>query len=165
MNIKIYIPILSFLLLSSCSSTPHYTYYHKEQSIYPGIAKGKNTRWIKQQLWAQFHHWKGTPYRYGGTGRKGIDCSAFVQRTFREKFGIHIPRTTWTQVKKGRYVAKNRLRPGDIIFFRIGRHSRHDGIYLGNHQFMHASSSRGVAISDLRRRYWIQHYWTSRRII
>lgn len=164
MKLKLLSSSIALLLVSSCSHQLDHRYYRQTHSPAYHVSL-KNERYIKQQLWAQFHEWKGTPYRYGGTSRNGIDCSAFVQKTFREKLGINLPRTTWTQVKKGHYVPKYKLRPGDIVFFKTGRHSRHDGIYLGHYKFMHASSSRGVAISDLRRKYWIRHYWTSRRII
>lgn len=108
--------------------------------------------------------WIGTPYRWGGTTRRGIDCSAFVQTILRDALDIRITRTTASQVHEGESVRRENLLPGDLVFFRR-RGTRHVGIYLGNNEFIHASSSRGVTISDLSRGYYNRHYWTSRRII
>lgn len=108
--------------------------------------------------------WIGTPYRWGGNTRRGIDCSAFVQTIMRDALDLNITRTTASQVHEGESVRREDLLPGDLVFFRR-RGTRHVGIYLGNDEFIHASSSRGVTISNLSQGYYNRHYWTSRRII
>ena len=108
--------------------------------------------------------WIGIPYRWGGTTRRGIDCSSFVQQYVRATMDISLPRTTATQRYEGVHVAKADLVPGDLVFFRR-RGTRHVGVYLGDGDFIHASSSRGVTISKMSNSYWRRHYWMSRRVL
>ena len=108
--------------------------------------------------------WLGIPYRWGGTSRRGIDCSAFVQQYVRENLAIELPRTTASQRYEGVSIDRDQLQSGDLVFFRR-RGVRHVGVYLSDGEFIHASSSRGVTISSLSNSYWNQHYWMSRRIL
>ncbi|HMB89371.1 MAG TPA: NlpC/P60 family protein, partial [Rhodothermales bacterium] len=109
--------------------------------------------------------WRGTPYRYGGTTRDGIDCSAFVQVVYGDVFGIDLPRATAQQVHEGEMINHRDLRPGDLVFFKTRPRTRHVGIYLGEGEFAHASTSQGVMISHLSESYWRTRFWTSRRIL
>ncbi|MDN3556354.1 C40 family peptidase [Halomonas maura] len=118
---------------------------------------------IRRALMAQHKRWLGTPYRLGGTTRRGIDCSALVQHVFADTFRLPLPRTTRQQVYEGEPVARDALRPGDLVFFRPPGVSRHVGIYVGEGRFLHASTSRGVKLSSLDNRYWRRHYWQARR--
>lgn len=111
-----------------------------------------------------YHNWKGTPYRYGGSSKKGIDCSAFVQVGYSSVYQKMLPRTTLELVKKGKQVKRHTAKEGDLVFFRTGRNSRHVGIYLGNSEFLHASQSKGVIISRLDNPYWKRHFWQIRRL-
>ncbi|SMY16363.1 NlpC/P60 family protein [Photobacterium aquimaris] len=111
-----------------------------------------------------YHTWKGTPYRYGGSSKKGIDCSAFVQVGYSSVYQKILPRTTLELVKKGKQVKRHTAKEGDLVFFRTGRNSRHVGIYLGNSEFLHASQSKGVIISRLDNPYWKRHFWQIRRL-
>lgn len=113
----------------------------------------------------EFFHWKGTPYRLGGDSKRGIDCSALVKNVYRDSFNLTLPRTTETQVKKGYLVYKDQLQVGDLVFFKTGWSTRHVGIYMGNNQFMHASTSKGVITSSLDNVYWKEKYWQARRIL
>lgn len=108
--------------------------------------------------------WLGIPYRYGGTTRSGIDCSAFVQSYMDDVLGLELPRTTATQVLEGTEIDKEDLRPGDLVFF-LRRRTRHVGVYLGDSEFIHASSSNGVIVSRLDEGYYQRHYWTARRVL
>ena len=119
---------------------------------------------IETTLRAEGPSWIGIPYRWGGTSRRGIDCSAFVQQYVRTTLGIELPRTTAGQRYEGISIQKDQLIPGDLVFFRR-RGTRHVGVYLGDGEFIHASSSRGVTISELDSTYWTRYYWMSRRII
>jgi cell wall-associated NlpC family hydrolase len=109
-------------------------------------------------------NWIGIPYRWGGSTRRGIDCSAFVQQYVRETLGIELPRTTASQRYEGVPIDKDELQAGDLVFFRR-RGVRHVGVYLSEGDFIHASSSRGVTISNHSSSYWTRHYWMSRRIV
>lgn len=119
---------------------------------------------VRDALYAQHLEWAGTPYRYGGLSRRGIDCSGFVYRIFDAQFGLLLPRTTQEQIKAGRLVARDALRPGDLIFFKTGWKTLHVGIYIEASRFLQASTSSGVVISDLRNPYWASHYLQARRV-
>ncbi len=119
---------------------------------------------IKSKLMDQYASWKGVRYRLGGDSRKGIDCSAFVQRTFREQFGMELPRSTYEQQETGTQVQRGKLRPGDLVLFRAGSTGRHVGIYIGNNQFVHASTRAGVMISSMDEVYWNKRYQEARRV-
>lgn len=120
---------------------------------------------IKSRILDQYSSWKGVRYRLGGASKKGVDCSAFVQITFREQFGLNLPRTTLGLRTQGTSVPKSQLKPGDLVMFNTSKTTRHVGIYLGNDKFVHASSSRGVMISDLKDGYWAKRYTQSRRVL
>lgn len=107
----------------------------------------------------------GTPYKYGGTTSKGFDCSGYTQVVFKNS-GISIPRTTGSQYASGKSVAKKDLKTGDLVFFNTtGRGVSHVGIYVGNSNFIHASTSQGVMISSINDPYyWGKRYLGARRV-
>lgn len=96
----------------------------------------------------------GTPYRYGGMNKNGIDCSALIVRAF-QKNNHELPRTSYAQSKLGIKIKKKKADIGDLIFFKTSRRNviSHVGIIVenknGSIKFIHASSSRGVTISSL----------------
>ncbi|MGN2498895.1 bifunctional murein DD-endopeptidase/murein LD-carboxypeptidase [Serratia nevei] len=120
---------------------------------------------VKSKIMDQYADWKGVRYRLGGDTKRGIDCSAFVQRTFREQFGMDLPRSTYEQEDLGKKIQRTKLRAGDLVLFRAGSTGRHVGIYLGNDQFVHASTSSGVMISKLTDNYWNKRYREARRVL
>lgn len=120
---------------------------------------------VKSRIMEQYGDWKGVRYRLGGDNKRGIDCSAFVQRTFREQFGLNLPRSTSKQQDTGMGISRNKLKPGDLVLFRAGSAGRHVGIYLGNDHFVHASTSSGVMISSLNDSYWKSRYREARRVL
>lgn len=118
------------------------------------------------QLNEQLSQWHGTPYRYGGMGRGGVDCSGFVYLTFRDRFDLQLPRTTVAQTDIGTRISKDELLPGDLVFFKTGsgENGLHVGIYDTDDQFIHASTSQGVIRSSLNNIYWKKVFWQARRI-
>ncbi|WP_337261722.1 MULTISPECIES: bifunctional murein DD-endopeptidase/murein LD-carboxypeptidase [unclassified Serratia (in: enterobacteria)] len=120
---------------------------------------------IKSKIMDQYADWKGVRYRLGGDTKRGIDCSGFVQRTFREQFGMDLPRSTYEQEDMGKKIQRTKLRPGDLVLFRAGSTGRHVGIYLGNDKFVHASTSSGVTISSMNETYWDKRYREARRVL
>lgn len=113
----------------------------------------------------------GTPYRYGGMSRRGIDCSAFVLSAYREALGVELPRVAASQATEGERVEKSELQKGDLIFFANHRRISHVGIVEsvsedGEIFFIHASSSQGVTITSLdKSSYWSKRFRYAKRII
>ena len=106
----------------------------------------------------------GVPYKLGGSTLKGIDCSAFVRKIY-EVFNIQLPRTTREQFSVGKKVQKHQLEEGDLVFFREGGNRAHVGIYVGENQFVHASSySREVKIDYLNTPYYSKRFLRGVRV-
>ena len=108
----------------------------------------------------------GVPYKWGGTTPKGFDCSGYVQYVF-NKHGIEIPRTSSSQYYElTRKVSKANLQPGDLVFFNTsGKGVSHVGIYIGDGQFIHSGTTKGVVIADLFGAYWSSLYLGARRVL
>jgi cell wall-associated NlpC family hydrolase len=107
----------------------------------------------------------GTPYRFGGEGPTGIDCSSFVQQVFREH-QIELPRTAREQSKLGSEVAPGDLRKGDLVFFQTyASYPSHVGIYLGDGKMIHASSGKGeVTVSDINSDFYRSRFLGAKRV-
>lgn len=123
-----------------------------------------NPRWVKQILYAQYNEWKTVKYKPGGLSKGGVDCSGLVYLTFDARLGIKLPRSTDAQVNTGPTIATRDLVPGDLVFFKTGKNTRHVGIYIEDGKFLHASTEKGVMISRLDDEYWARTYWKSIRI-
>ena len=161
--------VLLFLLLTGCASAP----VNKAKVAVKGNKiSTQNTQQNMQSsdllyilLRNEYIYWQGTPYHLGGESLQGVDCSSLVKQVFKSSFNIVLPRTTSLQVQKGYSIKKLHLQVGDLVFFKTGWKTRHVGIYMGENQFFHASTSKGVIISDLDNVYWNKKYWQSRRVI
>lgn len=117
-------------------------------------------------LIAEAGKWIGTPYRYGGEERSGADCSGFVMKVFDRSLGEKLPRSSREQRDYCHKINRGELLPGDLLFFATGSNRNrvsHVGLYIGNDEIIHASTSRGVIVSDLRSKYWREHYHSSGR--
>jgi probable lipoprotein NlpC len=147
---------LIFLLsvgLSSCSSSKKI----RQQNIEKVISTAKSYR--------------GTPYRYGGTTRSGIDCSALIFHSY-QSVGIQLPRTSAEQSQIGKKVAGRNLKKGDLVFFATGKKRRavtHSGIVTESSgrgvYFIHSSTSLGVTEDNLSNAYWNKAFRYGRRIM
>lgn len=117
------------------------------------------------KLFQFVYDWIGTPYRFGGSSRNGIDCSAFTKELYSKVFNLTIRRNSRDIFSMVSPVKKDELKEGDLVFFKI--HSRsisHVGIYLGNNRFAHASS-KGVAISSLNDDYYTRYFYRGGRLL
>ncbi|MBP2116184.1 MULTISPECIES: C40 family peptidase [Paenibacillus] len=107
----------------------------------------------------------GTKYVSGGTSTNGFDCSGFTMYVF-DKIGINLPHQSGSQYQMGSAVSRDEMRPGDLVFFNTsGKGISHVGIYVGDGEFAHASSSRGVTISSLSDSYYVNRYVGAKRIM
>lgn len=128
---------------------------------------GEKSSATEHRLIDAARRWLGTPYRYGGNSRKGIDCSGFTCAVFKEVTGIKLPRSAREQADFCRRIDRRDLREGDLVFFTSkGGSSRinHVAIFIGNNKIIHATSSQGVAVSDLDESYWSSHYHRCGRV-
>ena len=110
------------------------------------------------RLYAFIDEWIGTPYKFGGEDKEGIDCSGLSQTLEQEVFGINIPRTTGQQVNIIKRKYEEELAEGDLVFFDYdGKKFSHVGVYLQNGYYVHASS-HGVMITQLHDPYTYKYF-------
>jgi len=147
--------ILIILSLTSCVSTKK---LNTKESISSVINKART--------------YIGTPYKWGGTSSKGIDCSGLLVRSF-QSIEINIPRTTSEQIYLGKKINLKKSKEGDLVFFAFGKKKRkvtHVGLIsdvksTNNIDFIHASSSKGVIETKLNREYYLKRIRAIRRIL
>lgn len=157
-NMKRIIPVMAFVLallvMSGCHSSR--TTVRGSQAVTtqppPEQPKGRN-----EQIVATAMAWLGTPYKYGGNDREGVDCSGLTCAVYLEATGTRLPRNSAEQASWCRRTPRSKLRPGDLIFFTSkpkGNRINHVALYIGDNRVIHATTSRGVVISDLDETYW-----------
>jgi probable lipoprotein NlpC len=111
------------------------------------------------RLYAFIDIWMGTPYRFGGQDRDGVDCSGLTQLLEQQVYGLNIPRSTGEQIGVIKRKYEEELNEGDLVFFDYdGKKFSHVGVYLQNGYYVHASSSKGVTISKLRDPYTYKYF-------
>lgn len=122
---------------------------------------------IAKKIASDAHNYIGSRYVYGTSGPHTFDCSGFTSYLYKQ-YGIALPRTSTSQGQIGTYVDKSALTHGDIVCFsnRSDRRINHVGIYVGDGNFIHASTSvRGVVMDSLYSNYYLNHYITARRVM
>ncbi len=111
----------------------------------------------------------GSPYKMGGTDpEKGVDCSGFVRHVYKRTEEIELPHNARAISQKGETVARDDLKPGDLVFFNTLRKPfSHVGIYAGEGKFVHAASSRSkvVMVSNMEDGYWGKRFNGARRVL
>lgn len=130
--------------------------YYQRQSQRFGYALNGNEN---PALLDEISRWLGTPYMYGGTTTVGVDCSGLALNVYRVVYNINLERVTVNMAQRTRRITRNQLREGDLLFFKIDNpRVSHVGIYISNNKFVHASTSRGVIISDITDDYYIRRF-------
>lgn len=134
-------------------------------------SKKKVTSEPFNQVISTARSYTGTPYRFGGTTRAGMDCSALVYHSF-YSVGITMPRMSSDQSKMGKGIRTNEIKPGDVLFFATGKRKKqvtHSGIVtetsMGDVRFIHSSTSLGVSEDYLSNRYWSKAFLFARRVL
>lgn len=122
-----------------------------------------------KKLYKELKSWLGTPYAYAMQEKGvGTDCSGMVMMVYQEVYGIQLNRNSAKMLEINcRIIDLDELKEGDLVFFctssEEGRVS-HVGIYLKENKFVHASSSRGVVVDDLRQNYYANHFHSAARV-
>lgn len=118
------------------------------------------------KLYKFIYEWIGTPYSFGGNTKRGIDCSAFTKAIYDKVFNKSILRNSRDIFSMTDPLSKDELKEGDLVFFKIkSRSISHVGVYLGDNRFAHASSTRGVVISNLNEPYYSRYFYKGGRIL
>ena len=122
-----------------------------------------------KELYKELKRWLGTPYVYAAhTCGEGTDCSGMVMEVYLKVYGIKVHRNSAKMLEQNcKPIDVEDLREGDLVFFITSSdgHVSHVGIYLKDYKFVHASSSRGVAVDDLRQNYYATHFHTAARVV
>lgn len=129
----------------------------------PEVSRGSN--YVSRRVISESMNYLGVPYVFGGTSPSGFDCSGYVRFVFAQA-GISLPRTADAQYEVGYAISTDELRPGDLVFFSTYEAGpSHVGIYLGDGNFINASSSRGVSVASIYGGYWGSCYIGARRVL
>ena len=169
---SVVISILLLLLFGSCKSSRNSVKVKpadRETAVTPvphRLSSSSVDTEMGRRLVSEAHKWLGVPYSYGGNSRKGVDCSGMVVAVYRDAASLKLPRSSADQHRYCRDISRKDLEAGDLVFFKGSSKGKvsHVGIYIGDNKMIHASSSRGVIVSDLAEKYYISHYHASGRV-
>ncbi len=138
--------IALILTLASCGTKKHTTSTSKAARAAEVMANLKS-----KELYRFITAWTGVKYRLGGLDKQGIDCSGFALILEKEIYGLTLPRRSKDQAEAIKRKDKSNLKEGDLIFFSFGGNEvDHVGVYLNDDFFVHASTTRGVIVDDLK---------------
>ncbi|MBL7910852.1 MAG: C40 family peptidase [Bacteroidia bacterium] len=119
----------------------------------------------ESKLYSFISDWYGTPYKYGGCEKTGVDCSCFTINLFEKVYGRKIPRTAGEIYKECEKTKIEKATEGDLIFFKINSNSiTHVGVYLRDNKFVHASTTRGVLVNSLTETYYQKYFYTAGKL-
>ncbi len=154
---KLILLALLSIIISSCGSSR--------------LASGKTSNSKSESIVNYAKSYNGTRYKFGGTSKKGMDCSGLVYVSFKNE-DIIMPRISRDMAKKGKRIPIDKTRKGDLLFFKTNKNRNvinHVGLVVeitrGEILFIHSTTSRGVIISSLEERYWKNAFVEVRKII
>ncbi len=158
--------LLLTLAAIGCSPNPRYRKGGEELPQQEVKSKATYDTDDYLRLGSILQQYLGKPYKGKSKYEEGLDCSHFVQTVFKRFDKIKLPRMASDQYKEGKEVQFKHLKYGDLVFFKTGRKKiSHVGIFVGDGNFIHASTSNGVIISGLNEKYWAERYVGARRIL
>lgn len=135
------------------------------QEKYAGLVGVPASKISNLKLYGFIDQWYGTPYRYGGKTRDGVDCSGFASALYRDVYKLTIAGSAASISTGTETVEQKNLKEGDLVFFTIsGGKISHVGVYLQNNKFVHASTHKGVMISDLGEAYYTKYFTRGGRL-
>lgn len=150
--------LIAGLLGTSCSSSKRLSKASSQRAQLSQKFGFKLTKKDDLQLYTEASKWLGVPYRYGGTTRKGVDCSGLVGQIYKQVYHTNLERSTTGMAQKNcRKVGKGNLKTGNLVFFNTSKKKKginHVGLFLKNGYFIHASTSKGVIVSNLKEDYY-----------
>ena len=155
------------LFYTSCKSKKILTDASKSRAVtsgslterYASILNVKEKELDNGKLYRFIDSWMGVPHRSGGMDKNGVDCSGFTSILEKEIYFRSVPRTakSMAEIVKRKY--EEDLKEGDLVFFDFqGQKFSHVGVYLHNNKFVHASTSKGVIISDLKDPWYYKYF-------
>lgn len=167
-NSKIFLLVI-VLFTYSCRHKKDLAKTHTKESNDPNPLKeklGLSSREIKDsKLYRFVDDWYGTPYKYGGCVKTGVDCSCFTNILFESVYGRKTPRSAGEISKECERIKLEKIKQGDLVFFITnGKSISHVGVYLRDNKFVHASTSKGVIISDLNETYYKKYFHSAGRL-
>ncbi|MES3019154.1 MAG: NlpC/P60 family protein, partial [Bacteroidota bacterium] len=152
---------------SSCKSKKILTDASKGRPVTSGSLKERYASLLSvkekdldnDKLYRFIDSWMGVPHRSGGMDKKGVDCSGFTTILEKEIYNRAVPRTAKSMAESVKRKYEEDLKEGDLVFFDFqGQKFSHVGVYLHNNKFVHASTSKGVIISDLKDPWYYKYF-------
>ena len=117
------------------------------------------------KLYQSIGEWMGTPYKYSGKSKKGVDCSGLVCELYKDCNNLELESCSKDLFHNSEQIKKSDLREGDLVFFKIKKNRiSHVGIYLGQNKFVHASTKNGVIVSNLEDPYYKRFFYKGGRL-
>lgn len=162
--------IASSLAISSCGSAKNTATINRTTKVDKGHDRHDDSHSFKtpkslhpqtDALMTETKRWLGTPYKYGGETKRGVDCSGLVMCIYKNALDIKLPRNSAQQSRFCSPLNKNQLLPGDLLFFATSGKSKgvsHVGIYVGDGKMVHSSGSSGVIVSNIFDDYYVRTF-------
>ena len=170
---KLTILILGILSVTACNSSRNISYksseYKKREVKERVPSKSNSSSKEANVVLKEANKFLGTPYKYGGTTKSGLDCSGLVINAF-DAAGIKMPRISRDQANQGKEIRLREVKEGDLVFFKTsGSSISHVGIVEkvknGEVFFIHSSTSKGVIVSSLEETYWNKRFVKATRVL
>jgi lipoprotein Spr len=137
----------------------------KIQNKYARLLNVNDDKIDNINLYVFIDEWYGTPYKYGGKNKNGIDCSNFTSTLYNEVYKKTLTGPSFSIFDQCNVVSKSNLTEGDLVFFKINNDNiSHIGVYLQNNKFVHATTKKGVMIDDLDEPYYKKYFYKAGRI-